>query len=235
MDGRRLHQHLCALHSSGVTVLVPSRPKIYHIVHVDRLASIVADGHLWSDAEARKREVGGTNIGLSDIKERRLKELTLSSHRNLYVGDCVPFYFCPRSPMLYKHFMANDPNLPYRGGQESIVHLEADLRRTVNWADATHRRWAFTSSNAGSYYFEDYSDLNQLNVLDWTAIEATDWRECREAKQAEFLVEGSCAWPLITRIGVNSQMIARRVLGATQASRHRPSVVIKPDWYYGER
>ena len=28
----------------------PTHPKIYHIVHVDRLASIMADGALWSDA-----------------------------------------------------------------------------------------------------------------------------------------------------------------------------------------
>lgn len=26
---------------------VPAQPKIYHIVHVDRLPSIVADGCLW--------------------------------------------------------------------------------------------------------------------------------------------------------------------------------------------
>ena len=38
-------------------MLVPPRPKIYHIVHVDRLESIIADGYLWSDAEVRKREI----------------------------------------------------------------------------------------------------------------------------------------------------------------------------------
>ena len=30
---------------------VPMQPKIYHIMHVDRLPSIVADGYLWCDAE----------------------------------------------------------------------------------------------------------------------------------------------------------------------------------------
>ena len=30
-------------------------PKIYHIAHVDRLASIVADGFLWCDAELQQR------------------------------------------------------------------------------------------------------------------------------------------------------------------------------------
>ena len=29
----------------------PAEPKLYHIVHVDRLASIISDGCLWCDAE----------------------------------------------------------------------------------------------------------------------------------------------------------------------------------------
>ena len=49
-------------------VLVPTAPKIYHIVHVDRLASIISDGYLWSDAEARSRGVGGTSFGMARIK-----------------------------------------------------------------------------------------------------------------------------------------------------------------------
>ena len=50
----------------------PAQPKIYHIVHVDRLASIVADGVLWSDAALQRRERPGTTIGMSTIKQRRL-------------------------------------------------------------------------------------------------------------------------------------------------------------------
>jgi hypothetical protein len=30
---------------------IPENPKIYHIVHVDRLPSIIADGNLWIGAE----------------------------------------------------------------------------------------------------------------------------------------------------------------------------------------
>ena len=39
----------------------PAQPKIYHILHVDRLASIVADGCLWSDAEVVLRGVRKAN------------------------------------------------------------------------------------------------------------------------------------------------------------------------------
>ncbi|MBN1437860.1 MAG: DUF4433 domain-containing protein [Anaerolineales bacterium] len=30
---------------------------------------------------------------MSGVKRRRLEELRLSSHPDLFVGDCVPFYF----------------------------------------------------------------------------------------------------------------------------------------------
>ena len=100
----------------------PAQPKIYHIVHIDNLASIVADGCLWSDAVMIQRQ-GGTVIGMGGIKQRRLG-LPVSCHDGLNVGDCVPFYFCPRSIMLYVIHCANHPELAYRGGQQPIVHLE---------------------------------------------------------------------------------------------------------------
>ncbi|MDE0333332.1 MAG: DUF4433 domain-containing protein [Defluviicoccus sp.] len=126
----------------------PPDPKIYHIVHVDRLASIVADGCLWSDAQLQHRARPGTTIGMSAIKQRRLTN-PVKCRPGLSVGECVPFYFCPRSVMLYLIHMANHPELDYRGGQGPIVHLEADLREAVDWADRNGRRWAFTLSNGG--------------------------------------------------------------------------------------
>ena len=164
----------------------PAKPKIYHIVHVDRLPSIVAAGGLLCDAEIARSEPPGTTIGMTDIKSRRLRELRLQSHPDLHVGACVPFYFCPRSVMLYVISRANHSQLSYRGGQGPIVHLEADLRVTVAWAEEHDLRWAFTLSNAGARYFEDRSDLAQLDELDWDAVRARDWRHCKEGKQAEF-------------------------------------------------
>ena len=37
----------------------PRAPKIYHIAHVDRLASIIADGFLWCDAVNGPGNSGG--------------------------------------------------------------------------------------------------------------------------------------------------------------------------------
>lgn len=212
---------------------VPAHPKIYHIVHVDRLSSIIADGCLLSDATMVARQGTGTTIGMRDIKSRRLAELQLNSHPELYVGQCAPFYFCPRSVMLYLIYMANHPNLTYRGGQEPIIHLEADLYDVIGWADANKRRWAFTLSNAGSRYFEDRCRIEDLHEINWAAISANRWQgELEDGKQAEFLIEESFPWDLVERIGVYSQAVAQRTSDIMRGAAYRPSIEIKKDWYY---
>lgn len=211
---------------------VPASPKIYHILHVDRLASVLADGCLWCDAEIVRREPPGTTIGMNSIKRRRLDELTLASHPGLYVGECVPFYLCPRSIMLYLIHRANHPELSYRGGQVPIIHLEADLSAAVAWANENDRRWAFTLSNAGAYYFEDRNNLAQLHELDWDAIQARDWQSKKEGKQAEFLMEYSFPWQLVERIGVMNSAIYAQVVHALAGAAHRPPVEVRRDWYY---
>ena len=217
---------------------MPAAPKIYHIVHVDRLPSIVADDNLWSDAEIVQRNPPGTTIGMNSIKHRRLHELDLTSRPGLRVGACVPFYFCPRSIMLFLIYRANHPELTYRGGQDRIIHLEADLNVSVAWAEKNGLKWAFTLSNAGAYYFDDYCDLGQLNNIDWDAVQANRWsgtgisRSVQEGKQAEFLIEQSFPWNLVSRIGVRSQQVYDRVRTGLEASQHRPRVEIKSNWYY---
>jgi hypothetical protein len=110
----------------------PSRPRIYHITHVDNLSSIAACGVLWSDAECMHRGASHTRVGMSGIKARRLYELEIDCHTGTKVGAYVPFYFCPRSVMLYLFHRGNHPDLDYTGGQRPIVHLEADLYEVVD-------------------------------------------------------------------------------------------------------
>lgn len=217
---------------------VPAHPRIYHIVHVDRLPSIISSKGLWCDAVMAAHAGPGTTIGMDSIKKRRLEELTLASHADLHVGQCVPFYFCPRSIMLYLLYQSNHPELAYRGGQSQIVHLEADLNVAVNWANEQGRRWAFTLSNAGGRYFEDRANLAQLNQVNWAAVQASQWsgngidRSIKEGKQAEFLIEQDFPWQLVKRIGVHTRTMYQQVMNVLPEHGHRPAVEIRADWYY---
>ena len=140
--------------------------------------------------------------------------------------------------MLYLIHRANDPDLSYRGGQGPIVHLEFDLHGVAGWAESNNKRWAFTLSNAGAYYFEDRCDLAQLNEVNWNAVQAIKWggpgvsSQVKEGKQAEFLVEAYVPWHLVERIGVVSRPTLQAVANTIATAIHRPAVEVRPDWYY---
>jgi hypothetical protein len=174
---------------------------------------------------------------MSNIKARRLNELRLSCHPDLHVGQCTPFYFCSRSVMLYLIYRRND-ELTYKGGQEPIIHLEADLHAAIDWAQRHNQRWAFTLSNAGAYYFADRSDITMLGDINWDAVQARQWagngvsRSVKEGKQAEFLIERSFPWHLVERIGVYSQARAQETANVMQGAAHRPQIEIRREWYY---
>ena len=87
-------------------------------------------------------------------------------------------------------------------------------------------------ANAGAYYFEDRSDLAQLHEVDWTAVEAQDWRGHKEGKQAEFLLERRFPWSLVRRVGVQSVATRTKVLASMQQAAHQPPVQRIPAWYY---
>lgn len=211
----------------------PANPKIYHIVHVDKLASIAADGFLYSDTVMAARPANGTVIGMNNIKARRMNELTLASHPDLFVGSCVPFYFCPRSVMLFLIHRRNE-ELAYQGGQAPIVHLVADLNAVVAWAQANGQRWAFTLSNAGSYYFEDRCNLAQIGEINWNAVQTNQWSgsPTKEQKQAEFLIEQQFPWHLIDEIAVYNQASGQQAVQSIAGAAHRPNVQIRSAWYY---
>ena len=208
------------------------KPKIYHILHVNRLPLILADDGLVSDAIVTEKNLAEPIIGMSRIKERRLKELSFSVYPDLRVGQCVPFYFCSRSVMLYMIHRGNHPDLTYRDGQEPILHLELDVEKVILWAERQGLRWVFTTSNAGSRYFQDYADQEKLTEIDWDAVNATNWKVVREQKQAEFLVESRVGWSLVDRIGVNSHRIQEQAEALLVRHDHRPTVEVLPNWYY---
>jgi hypothetical protein len=100
--------------------VVSNRPKIYHITHIDNVLNISETATLVSDAHRIKNGLNCSLVGMSTIKERRINEIDVICHPGTKVGEYVPFYFCPRSVMLYILHRANHPELTYRSGQELI-------------------------------------------------------------------------------------------------------------------
>ncbi len=212
----------------------PDRPKIYHITHIDNLPSIARSMGLVSDAQRIASNLSCSLVGMSTIKQRRLEEIEVTCHPGTTVGQYVPFYFCPRSIMLYILRMGNHPDVSYRGGQQPIVHLQADFHQVINWANSNAVPWAFSSGNAGSYLTTFYNHPAQLNEINWDAVAAKDFRDAKikEGKQAEFLLFNIFPWTLIEKVGTIDPAIASRVRTALAIADHKPEIEIEPNWYF---
>lgn len=187
------------------------------------------DGFLYSDSIMENKSV--KKIGMTNIKNRRLRELRLANYPDLFVGNCVPFYFCPRSVMLYIIHRRNH-ELIYKDGQEFIIHLKADFYKTIEWAKHHNLRWVYTLSNAGSYHFIDKKELSGLNQINWDAIKSDDWSnsQVKEAKQAEFLIENRFPFELVEEIGVYSDM--QKIATQGILKNNNPLVKTERGWYY---
>jgi len=212
---------------------IPAQPKIYHITHVNNLRRIIESGVIWSDAKRLEHAFECESIGMNGIKQRRM-ELPVTCYPDTMVGEYVPFYFCPRSVMLYILYAKNHPELTYRGGQTPIVHLEIDMHTAIAWADANDRKWAFSERNAGTYYTNFHTGIDKLSAINWNAVAARDFRgsEIKDGKQAEFLLYESMPWQLVERIGVHNTAVSQQVADILQEVMLPTVISIEKLWYF---
>ncbi len=175
--------------------------------------------------------VGYTNIAYQNIQDRRATtRVPCGARGNLH--DYIPFYFAPRSPMLYviHRGMVND----YPHGQKSIIHLVSKTQSIQQ----VSCEFVFTDGHGTMRITQFFDELNDLDKVDWDVMKTKFWNNIDKdmdrsrRRQAEFLVHQFLPWDLITHIGVINDEMKIRVEQILQASTDRPTVVIHPDWYY---
>ncbi|EAW39133.1 DUF4433 domain-containing protein [Lyngbya sp. PCC 8106] len=205
---------------------------IYHITHIDNLVSIISSGGLIACSQLRQQQVRYTDIAHQNIQDRRANKPVPCSVGGL-LHDYVPFYFGPRSPMLYAIYRRNVQG--YQGSQSSIIHLVTEIETIAN----SDLDFAFTDGHAIMDYSDFYDDLWQLGeVIDWGLMEERYWSDTEEdrnrkwRRQAEFLVHRFYPWRFITAIGVINDSIKTKVQSILQKKQHQPLVRVCSNWYY---
>lgn len=199
--------------------------RLFHITHLDNLPAILAEGGLLSDHLIQERS-GTRVIGYDHMKARRLYQYRVPCVGNRFVGEFVPFYYCPRPPMLYTINQGNTGLPP--GRQGDVVHLVT----SVGHALAQGRAWAIADRNAGAATADFFADLGKMADLDWHAINQNYWKGCVTAKAAEFLVADRFDWTGIQAIGCMTKSTLQALHGMLAAHSHQPQLLHRPTWYY---
>lgn len=203
--------------------------RIFHITHVSNLNGIINHGGLACDRQAQALD--HTCIGYGHIKARRMVRPVQCGPGGT-LGDYVPFYFAPRSPMLFTISRGNVPG--YTGGQTQIVHL-------VSSAEAVHKAgltFVFTEGHAVISISKFFTNLADLKKVDWKIMAARYWHDTdtdgdrKRRREAEFLVQNQLPWNLIQNIGVYDKNIEARVTQILETVEHKPDVTVERGWYY---
>ena len=204
---------------------------IFHITHIRNLQNIINDGGLWCDRVVSQRNLAHVSIAHQHIKDRRAqKNVPIPPHG--VVADYVPFYFAPRSPMLYSISRGNVEG--YQGGQSEVLHLVSSAEAVLQ----SGLPFVFTDGHAEMSISHFYQDLQDLDKVDWNIMRATIWRDTNEdgdrkrRRQAEFLVHEFFLFSLFDRIGVATQTMAKKTAALLAELEEKPLIEVQPTWYY---
>src|SRR4030095_8092029 len=142
---------------------------IYHIMHIDNLASIVEADRIWCDAERAQQGLSSVAIAYQELKTRRMQKSVPVAAGGV-LAEYVPFYFATRSPMLSAIHSGRVAG--YSGGQEAIIYLISSVERVIE----TAQPWCFTDGHAVETVSRYYERLEDLEQLDWEVIHNWSWR-----------------------------------------------------------
>ncbi|MCB9764787.1 MAG: DUF4433 domain-containing protein [Alphaproteobacteria bacterium] len=201
------------------------------IVHIDNLAVYLARGALHAPAHTPDDGLDWRSAHREDVQQRRALKRLPGGLGTLH--DFVPFYFGARSPMLLQ--LHTGRVVGFEGSQADLVYLVTSVQDVV----AAGCRFAFSDGHALSGLTRFFTDLDQLDQVDWSATAAQRWStpddpDLQRRKQAEFLVYRSLPWPLIRGLAACDAHALSRVEGLLHdtAPAHRPHAAVVSKWYY---
>lgn len=204
---------------------------IYHIIHVENLASIFETGFLLCDRLRLENKLETKGIAHERLKERRLGR-KIAVCKGGYLGDYVPFYFAPRSPMLCS--IHNGKVSSYIEGQASIVHLVSSVERVVK----AELPFTFSNGHAAMETAEFYENINDLDKIDWDIMRAKYWNDTPDdnnrkwRRNAEFLVHLEFPIALLVGIGVISDEIKQKADLILDTAETKIKTYVRPSYYY---
>lgn len=192
------------LHSYGITYL-------YHITHLRNLKSIATHGLL--PHERAHADHSPADISDPDVQERRARRDPIYQKP---LHDYVPLYFRARNPMLYRR----------RDRQSELAVLCIDRRVMQNPGVI------FTDGNAASNGTSFYSDLADLDKLDWDCIQARYWTKFKDGRRkrcAEVLVPELIPFNAVRRIVAQNEDARATARAATSSHLDIP---VEPEWFF---
>lgn len=200
---------------------------LYRITHIENLAGLLARGCDCSPNLAKVENITKRAISHKDIMDKR-EQAAVRVPPGGVVADYVPFYFGPKSPMLYA---IKQGKVEGYQGQKEIIYLVT----TAEAVAAQNLPFMFTDGHGIISYVNHYNQLADLPKLFWNVINAHYWNDFVDGKcrrQAEFMVKDKFPLNLVQEIGVMDEAMRQQVKKLVDAAAFRPLINVRREWYF---
>lgn len=156
--------------------LNPEKALIWRIIHRDNLAWILDNGiHC---ANSRILAPNYVSIGNADLIDKRRHRLVKIAPGGT-LADYVPFYFTPFSVMMLN--IHSGRSVKQRPNEEIVI-----LVSSLHHLKKLERKFIFTNAHAYPSWTDYYSDISQLNQIDWELLQNKDFkRDPEDLKKTE--------------------------------------------------
>lgn len=163
-------------------LLNPEKALIFRIVHKDNIGQVLQAGCHCKSAVAA--QAGYVEIGNQELIQRRTQRVVPCAPGGT-LGDYVPFYFTPYTPMLYN--IKTGYGVPEKRLKDVVI-LVSSLPRLR----AQNIPFVFSDRHAYLKTAQFSNDLKDLDRIIWPVLQARDFRrddlDKFEKYQAEALV-----------------------------------------------
>lgn len=209
--------------------LNPEKALIWRIVHCDNLPWILENGLHCGNGLAKAPN--WINIGNPELIDKRASHPVPLAPGGL-LNDYVPFYFTPFSPMM-RNIHTGWGGVPKRSNEE-IVILVSSLPHIAK----TGLQFLFTDSHAYYQWASFYSDLADLDKIDWPLLQRRDFKRDPEdpAKferyQAEALIHQHLPVTGLRGIVCYTESMKQRIERDIQTRNLTLSVYARTGWYF---
>jgi hypothetical protein len=210
----------------------PPAHLIMHFTHIRNLPGILGAGCVQSDSMVLRQSIGIIEAADPAIKERR-RQVGIRLVPFGRVADYVPFYFAPRSPMLYKLARGSVPG--YSDGQDPLVYLVG----TVEAIAVAGLQYLFSDGNCAARVTQMFGDLRYLDdAVDWDLMRAKMWNDTADdpdrmrRRMAEFLVHERCPVRCLEEIVVRTPAMKRQTEAILAAHHVGLPVRVRTGWYF---
>lgn len=206
------------------------RKYCYRITHVNNLKLLLQSGIVNKNhpmASCNYENIGNPDIiGIRDDFPVKIKDYG-------YIGEYVPFYFTPKSVMLYNIITGhNDSKVKRRDRTEILIIrcLISDLTKLP--------KWFFSDGQANTKISEHFNDLNKLDKIDWRIIYSSDFSRTEEDPdkirryQAEFLVYKEVPFNFVESLCVYDSNVASRLSEVLIDNGVDLNINIKPNYFF---